>query len=48
VTPEAIAAELAAQTAGVKKSTEPIMLQRIDRMPPGSITWTASGMVGVR
>ena len=48
VTPAAIAAELAAQTTGAKKSTEPIMLQRIDRMPPGSITWTASGMVAVR
>jgi len=48
VTPEAIAAELVAQTTGTKKSTEPIMLQRIDRMPPGNITWTASGMVGIR
>jgi hypothetical protein len=48
VTPEAIAAELAAQAIGGKKPAEPIMLQRIDRMPPGNITWTASGMVAVR
>jgi hypothetical protein len=48
VTPEAIAAELAAQAVGGKKPTEPIMLQRVDRMPPGNITWTASGMVAVR
>lgn len=48
VTPEAIAAELAAQTTGMKKPTEPIMLQRVDRMPPGNITWTASGLVAVR
>ena len=48
VTPEAIAAELAAQATGGKKPTEPIMLQRVDRMPPGNITWTASGMVAVR
>ncbi|HEX3135541.1 MAG TPA: hypothetical protein VHX44_18405 [Planctomycetota bacterium] len=48
VTPEAIAVELAAQAVGGKKPTDPIMLQKIDRMPPGNITWTASGMVGVR
>lgn len=48
VTPEAIAAELVLQTTGVKKSNEPIMLQRVDRMPPGNIAWTASGLVGVR
>ncbi len=48
VTPEAIAAELAAQSSGGKKPTDPIMLQRVDRMPPGNITWTASGLVGVR
>lgn len=48
VTPEAIAAELAVQTTGMKKPTDPIMLQRVDRMPPGNITWTASGLVAVR
>lgn len=48
VTPEAIAVELAAQATGAKKPSEPIMLQRVDRMPPGSITWTASGLVAVR
>lgn len=48
VTPEAIAAELAAQTVGGTKPPEPIMLQPVDRMPPGNITWAASGMVGVR
>jgi Concanavalin A-like lectin/glucanases superfamily len=48
VTPEAIALQLAAQASGTKKPVEPIMLQKVDRMPPGNITWTASGMVGVR
>jgi len=48
VTPEAIAAELIAQAGGAKKPVTPIMLQRVDRMPPGNISWTASGLVSVR
>ena len=48
VTPEAIAAELAALNPGSKKSSEPIMLQRVDRMPPGNISWTVTGTVGMR
>lgn len=48
VTPEAIAAELVLQATGAKKADEPIMLQRVDRMPPGNISWNASGPVGVR
>lgn len=48
VTPEAIAAELAAQATAGRQPNTPLMLQRVDRMPPGNITWTASGMVAVR
>jgi hypothetical protein len=48
VTPEAIAAELTAQAVGARKASEPLLLQRVERMPPGNITWTASGPVSVR
>ncbi len=49
LTPEAIAAELTLlRTTSTTKPSEIILLQRVDRMPPGNISWTATGMVGVR
>ena len=48
VTPEAIITELGVQGTGVKKTTEPLMLQRLERTLPGNVTWTAGGQVAVR
>jgi hypothetical protein len=49
ITPEAIAAELSAVIAGTRAPAAATMpVQRIERMPPTNLTWTASGEVGIR